>query len=71
MENAYIVKVPEIPDIDDHQLPDAMDIHARRQQSVMDLHALNVMRDKQGPPAMRCPSSSWKTPCLSKARVSG
>jgi hypothetical protein len=43
VENAETVEASEVPDIDGQQLLDAMDIHARRQPGVMDLHALNVI----------------------------
>lgn len=52
MENAESGEAPEIPDIDRQYLPDAMDIHGRCRPGVMDLHAQNVMRDQQGPPAI-------------------
>ena len=52
MENAEALEAPEVPDIEGEQLLDAMDVHACRQPGIMDLHALNMVRDKQGPPAV-------------------
>jgi hypothetical protein len=48
MQNAEALETTEVPDIDGQQLSNAMNIHARCQASVMDLHTLNVMGDKQG-----------------------
>jgi hypothetical protein len=48
MNHKEPVKAAEITDIDGQQLPNAVDIHARCQTRVMDLHALNVMRDQKG-----------------------
>jgi hypothetical protein len=42
MENAEFVEALEISDVDGHQFIDSMDIHARRQPSIMDLHAVYV-----------------------------
>ena len=52
MHNPKPFKSPEIPHIDRERLADAMDIHARCQSCVMDLDALNVMRDAQRAPAL-------------------
>lgn len=46
------MEAPKIPDIDGQQPSDTMDIHARCQAGVMDLHAINVVRHNQGPPAV-------------------
>ena len=47
MANLETFKAPEIADIDGQNLPDAMDIHACRQSSVVDLYTLNIVHDKQ------------------------
>jgi hypothetical protein len=52
MENPESAEAPEIPNIDGQQLSHAMHIHARRQSGVMDLHAMDVMRDQKGAPAL-------------------
>jgi hypothetical protein len=52
MHNAEALETTEVPDIDGQQLSNAMNIHARCQASVMDLHTLNVMGDKQGSPSV-------------------
>lgn len=52
MENAEIVEAPEISDVDGQQLIDSMNIHARCQPSIMDLHAVYVMRDEKVTPAL-------------------
>lgn len=52
MENAEFVDAAEIPHVDGQQLPNPMDIHARRQPGVMNLHTLNVVRDQKRPPAV-------------------
>ena len=52
MQNAEAVEAPEVTDIDGQQLRDAVDIHAGCQSGVMDLHTLDSMGDKQGPPAV-------------------
>lgn len=51
MENAEFVDAAEIPHVDGQQLPNPMDIHARR-PGVMNLHTLNVVRDQKRPPAV-------------------
>lgn len=52
MHHLKPVKSPKIAYINRQYFPDAVDIHARRQSSVMDLHALNVVRHQQRAPAV-------------------
>ena len=42
----------EIPDIDRQQLRNAMNVHARGHAGIVDLHALDVVRDQQPPPTI-------------------
>jgi hypothetical protein len=52
VENAESFETSKVTDIGRQQFRDAVDIHAGRQPGVMDLHALDAMLDKQGPPAV-------------------
>lgn len=47
MEHAESVKTPEVPNVDRKQLGHAVDMHTRRQSCIVDLRALNVMRDEE------------------------
>lgn len=52
MEDVEVTEPSEVSNIDGEDLPYAIDVHARSQPRVVDLHALNVMSDKQRPPAV-------------------
>ena len=48
MANAESVETLEVADIDGRQLPDAMNIHARGQSGIMNLHALDCCARQAG-----------------------
>src|SRR5580658_1418726 len=52
MENPESQEAPEISNIKGQQLGYAMDVHACSQPGVMDLHALDVVLDQKGAPAL-------------------
>jgi hypothetical protein len=47
IENTQPLETFEVADIDGQQLSDAVNIHARRQPGVMDLHTLYAVRNQQ------------------------
>jgi len=42
----------KVPDVDGRQLRDAVNIHAGREPRVMDLYALDFVREEKLPPAV-------------------
>jgi hypothetical protein len=52
MDRAESLESLEIPDIDGRQLRDAVNVHARSQTGIVDLHALDVVRDEKPPPTI-------------------
>jgi hypothetical protein len=52
MDRAETLESLEISDIDGQQLRNAVNIHARGQASIVDLHALDVVRDEKLTPTI-------------------
>src|ERR1017187_2478939 len=52
MDRAESFESLEIPDIDGRQLRDAVNVHARSQAGIVDLHALDVVHDEKPPPTI-------------------
>jgi hypothetical protein len=52
MDHAESFESLEIPDIDGYQLRNAVNVHGRSQAGIVDLHALDVVRDEKPPPTI-------------------
>lgn len=55
MDRAESLESLEIPDIDGQQLRNAVNVHARSQAGIVDLHAPDVVHDEKLPPTPEAP----------------